>query len=64
VSKQDYYSLLSVEKNASQDDIKKAREIFKRVLIGFVIMLCAWFVIYQILTWLAADSSATALLQK
>ena len=58
------YLHISVSFTGKEDDIKRARTIFKKVLIGFIIMICAWFVVYQILTWLAADSSATALLDK
>jgi hypothetical protein len=58
------YLHVSVSFTGKEEDIKKARTIFKKVMIGFAIMLCAWFIVYQILSWLAADSSATALLQK
>jgi hypothetical protein len=42
--------------------IKKAHDIFPSILKGFVIALCAWFIIYQILVWLTGTSSYTALL--
>lgn len=46
----------------SEGNIKKAKNIFSKVGIGFIIMLSAWFIVYQILNWLGADSSSTALL--
>lgn len=42
--------------------IKKAHDIFPTILKGFVIALCAWFIIYQILVWLTGSSAYTALL--
>jgi len=43
-------------------NITRAHEIFKKVGIGFIIMLSAWFIIYQILGWLTGNSSFKALL--
>ena len=34
-----------------EGDRKKAYEVFPRVFWGFIIMLSAWFVVYQILSW-------------
>lgn len=42
--------------------ITRAHEIFKKVGIGFVIMLSAWFIVYQILSWLTGNSGLKALL--
>ncbi|MFA6432278.1 MAG: hypothetical protein WCV82_00440 [Candidatus Paceibacterota bacterium] len=38
-------------------NITKAWGIFKKVAIGFVIMLTAWFVVYQILEWLTGNAA-------
>jgi len=43
-------------------DIKKAHEIFPKVFIGFIIMLSAWFIVYQILAWLTDNPNLTKLL--
>lgn len=32
--------------------ITKAREILPKIFYGFIIMLSAWFIVYQLLTWL------------
>jgi hypothetical protein len=42
--------------------ITEAHSIFKKVLIGFIIMLLAWTVVYQLLSWLTGDSGFGALL--
>jgi len=39
------------------ENIKKARKMFPRIFWGFVIMLTAWFIVYQILSWLTEDKS-------
>lgn len=39
-----------------------AKEIFPKVFWGFVIMLSAWFIVYQILNWLTGNSAFTKLL--
>lgn len=38
-------------------DIDRAKSIFPKIFFGFVIMLSAWFVVYQILEWLTDPSS-------
>jgi hypothetical protein len=43
-------------------NITKAHEIFKKVGIGFIIMLSAWFIVYQILAWFTGNSGLKALL--
>lgn len=59
------YLLVSVSFTGKTDDVQKAKTIFQKVAIGFIIMLAAWFVVYQILDWLAADkSAATSLLEQ
>jgi hypothetical protein len=42
--------------------ITQAHKIFEKVGVGFVIMLSAWFIIYQVLGWLTGNSGLKALL--
>jgi hypothetical protein len=35
----------------------KAKDIFPKIFWGFIIMLSAWFIVYQILNWLTGSSS-------
>ncbi len=42
--------------------IDQAKRIFKNVGIGFLMMLTAWVIVYQILVWLGASSGFTTLL--
>lgn len=42
--------------------IEHAKDIFKKVGIGFIIMLSAWFIVYQILDWLQVNPAAKVLL--
>ena len=44
--------------------IDHAKTIFKQVMIGFVMMISAWFIVYQILSWLASNPNVTTLLGK
>lgn len=49
----------------SEANIKKAKGIFPKVFGGFIIMLSAWFIVYQILSWLTGEGSGfTQLLVK
>lgn len=43
--------------------IDKARSIFPKIFLGFIIMLSAWFIVYQILSWLTTNSGFKALLK-
>lgn len=38
-------------------NITKAHAIFPKVFGGFIIMLSAWFIVYQVLSWLTATNS-------
>lgn len=42
--------------------ISQAHGIFKQVGVGFIIMLSAWFIVYQILSWLTGNPGLKALL--
>lgn len=43
-------------------NIDKAHEIFPKVFFGFIIMLSAWFIVYQILSWLTDNGGFSTLL--
>ncbi|OHA16612.1 MAG: hypothetical protein A3C79_01660 [Candidatus Taylorbacteria bacterium RIFCSPHIGHO2_02_FULL_45_28] len=42
--------------------IDKAHSIFPKIFLGFIIMLSAWFIVYQILSWLTDNSGFKTLL--
>lgn len=44
------------------DKITRAYEIFKKVGIGFILMLSAWAIVYQILSWLTDENKFKGLL--
>ncbi len=44
--------------------ISRAREIFQKVFVGFIIMLSAWFIVFQILSWLTDNAAFKTLLGK
>ena len=48
----------------SEGKIKQAKGIFKKVGIGFLIMLGGWTIVYQILVWLQATPGTMTLLGK
>ncbi|MEI6396782.1 MAG: hypothetical protein WCO48_01790 [Candidatus Taylorbacteria bacterium] len=59
------FKLVSASFTGKVADVDRAKDIFQKVAIGFIIMLVAWFVVYQIISWLSGGSSAgTALLSK
>jgi len=43
-------------------DRKKAKDIFPKIGIGFLVMLSAWFIVFQILNWLTGNPAFTKLL--
>ncbi len=43
---------------------KKAKDLFPKIFWGFIIMLSAWFIVYQILSWLTDNSMFRSLLGK
>ena len=43
-------------------NIGRAKEIFPKIGLGFVIMLSAWFIVYQLLAWLTGNNGFGALL--
>ncbi|MBU6426982.1 hypothetical protein KGQ27_01955 [Patescibacteria group bacterium] len=42
--------------------IEHAKDIFRKTGIGLIMMLTAWFIVYQLLSWLASNPGVTALL--
>ncbi len=52
------FLLISMSITGKMDDRKKAVEIFRKVVTGFVIMLVSWFVVYQILDWVVKKDSS------
>jgi|GEM_PF-1566762 len=58
------FLLISMSITGKMDDRKKALDIFKKVIIGFVVMLVSWFIVYQIIDWLVVkDSTGKSSLQ-
>ncbi len=55
-----YAGLLFI--SGQKPKIDKARSIFPKVFTGFIIMLSAWFIVYQILSWLTNNSGFKTLL--
>lgn len=43
-------------------NITKAKSMLPKIFFGFIIMLTAWFAVYQLLSWLGASTSYTSLL--
>jgi hypothetical protein len=48
----------------SQGNIKTAKDIFKTVAVGFIIMITAWFLVRQFVSWFVKDATATTFLGK
>lgn len=46
------------------ENIKKARAIFPALFKGFIIMLLAWFIVYQLIFWLTGSNTFSVLLGK
>lgn len=53
-----YLLITGTEANRS-----KAKEIGPKIFWGFIIMLTAWFIVYQILSWLTGSSGFASLLK-
>jgi len=45
-----------------QESRKKGKAILPKILIGFIIMICAWFIVIQLMTWLGADPKLISLI--
>lgn len=58
-----YAGFLYVTGGSQPGKRSQASEVFKKVGIGFILILGAWFIVYQILSWLA-QPGYTALLGK
>ncbi len=46
----------------TQGNIKKAKDILPKIFFGFIMMLAAWFIVYQLLSWLGASAGFRSLL--
>ncbi len=55
-----YAGFLLIKGTAGADS--KAKDIFQKVGVGFIIMLSAWFIVYQVLSWLTDNSAFKSLL--
>lgn len=54
-----YAGFLLVTKGSSSSARSEASGVFKKVFIGFIIMLTAWFIVYQVLSWLQCGFDST-----
>jgi hypothetical protein len=59
-----YAGFLYITSGSQPNKRTEASKIFKNIGLGFIIMLSAWFIVYQILSWLTGDSGFSALLGK
>ena len=57
-----YAGYLLVAKGSEPGARSDAATIFRKVAIGFIIMLVAWSVVYQLLSWLTGSSGFATLL--
>jgi len=48
--------------SGSPEKKKKAHAIFPKIFTGFIVMLSAWFIVYQILSWLTDNQGFKTLL--
>jgi len=48
--------------SGTQENRKKAYSIFPKIFWGFIIMLSAWFIVYQLLSWLGSNEGFKTLL--
>ena len=58
------YLYVSASFTGAKDSVSKAKDIFKKSITGFAIMLVAWAAVYQLLTWISSNSSASTALLK
>jgi len=59
-----YAGYLYIVGGSNPSKRSQANDAFKKIGIGFIIMLSAWFIVYQILSWLTGNSGFGALLGK
>ena len=50
--------------SGSQKNREDAKKIFPKIFWGFIIMLSAWFIVYQVLSWLSSNPAFTSLLKQ
>ena len=58
------YLYVSASFTGAKDSVSKAKSIFRKSATGFAIMLVAWAAVYQLLTWISSNSSASTALLK
>lgn len=54
-----YAGFLYVTRGSEPGARSEASSVFRKVFIGFIIMLTAWFVVYQLLSWLECGTGST-----
>jgi Kef-type K+ transport system membrane component KefB len=54
-----YAGFLYIVHGSEPSSRSEASSVFKKVFIGFIIMLTAWFIVYQILSWLQCGANST-----
>ncbi len=59
-----YAGFLYITGSGDPGKLTQAHSVFKKVLIGFIIMLSAWLIVFQVLSWLTGKSGFGALLGK
>lgn len=52
-----YAGFLMMSASGDEGKITKAKEIFKKVVIGFLFMLSAWVIVHTIESWLVTDTN-------
>ena len=48
--------------SGTQANRQKAKDISLKIVVGFIIMLSAWFIVYQILSWLTTNAGFQTLI--
>jgi len=56
------YLYVSVTFTGKTGDLQTAKGVFRKTFIGFAIMLCGWFVVAQVLSWLTDNAAFRSLL--
>lgn len=48
--------------SGNPENKKRAHAVFPKIFAGFIIMLSAWFIVYQILSWLTKNAGFSSLI--
>lgn len=54
-----YAGFLLIAHGSNPSSRTEASSVFKKVFIGFILMLTAWFIVYQLLSWLQCGANQT-----